>query len=227
LEIGCGQGDFTVPLAHPDTSSPSIPRDYGTSPLGDAQDHIKVSPAGPPSTFTRIGPSNTPRMPIHFDHIILTQSVWYLLDPTALSDIFQAAVGRTRSILIAEFAMSTSRPEGMPHVLTALAINALESFGDHSSCRNLRCGLTPKQIVQSAEKAGWTLRAGTETKMTTPGENRDRWCETYMLLKRPQFEEYGEGVLTEKTKCVLFGMRDAAQACVDRLGGGRDSEFGS
>jgi predicted methyltransferase len=52
LEIGCGQGDFTVPLAdavgptgHVIATDP-MPPDYGTPPLALAQEHGKKSPVG-------------------------------------------------------------------------------------------------------------------------------------------------------------------------------------
>ncbi|KAK0634142.1 S-adenosyl-L-methionine-dependent methyltransferase [Immersiella caudata] len=229
LEIGCGQGDFTIPLAdavgptgHVIATDP-MPPDYGTPPLALAQEHVKKSPVGKQITFVQTdGQEYLESTSQVFDYVIIAHTAWYFSSPSILPGILAAAVGKAKGVLIAEFSLSASRPGGKPHVLTALATNALESFRDETSWRNLRCALSPTQMIAAAKEAGWILKSEEKRILTPPGE-RYGWRETVMILKRPNFvddvEKLGE---SDKTKKMLLGMRDALQASVDALDGGMD-----
>ncbi|KAK1753690.1 putative sam-dependent methyltransferase [Echria macrotheca] len=232
LEIGCGQGDFTVPVA--DAVGPTgrvvaldpMPGDYGTPPLAKAQAHIKQSPVGEQIEFVQAeGSKYLESTSESFDFVIIAHTAWYFSEPSVLSGILSAAAapGRTKALLIAEFALTASRPGGAPPVLTALATNALESFRDAASWRNVRCALSPAQITAAAEKEGWTLK-GEDKGILTPPDEKYGWRETVMILKRPNFVDDVMALdESDKTKKMLLGMRDALAASVEKLEGGMDA----
>ncbi|KAK0654823.1 S-adenosyl-L-methionine-dependent methyltransferase [Cercophora newfieldiana] len=229
LEIGCGQGDFTIPLA--DAVGPTgrvvaidpMPGDYGTPPLAQAQAHVKASPVGPQIEFLQAEGSEFLKSTTEtFDFVIIAHTAWYFSDPSVLSAILSAAAapGKTKTLLIAEFALTASRPGGNPPILTALATNALESFRDETSWRNLRCALSPAQITAAAEKEGWRLK-GEEKGILTPPNEKYGWRETVMILKRQNFvDDVNALEENDKVKKMLLGMRDALAASVERLEGG-------
>ncbi|KAK1761519.1 hypothetical protein QBC47DRAFT_409529 [Echria macrotheca] len=224
--IGCGQGDFTVPLAdavgpsgHVIAIDPADP-EYGTPPLSAAQAHVKNSPVGPQIDFIQAtGREYLEATTECFDYVILAHSIWYFADPSFLHEILQSAVGKAKTVLIAEFGLTASRSGGEPHILTALATNALESFRDASSWRNLRCALSPAQVVAAAATAGWALESEKNNILTPPGEKYG-WRETTMILKRPNYVDDVEALdESEKVKSMLLGMRDALAASVEKAGG--------
>ncbi|KAK3391031.1 hypothetical protein B0H63DRAFT_539595 [Podospora didyma] len=183
----------TFLLNLPPYSDPNAP-EYGTPPLAAAQAHIKKSPVGPQIDFVRAtGPeclgSSTTTIE-SFDFAILTHYIWYFSDSTVLHETL--------------FALVASRASGVPHVLTALATNALESFRDANSMRNLRCCLSPPQIIAAAADAGWGLR-DEEKAILTPAGERYGWRETTMLLKKQNYEADVEALKEiEKAKSMLL-----------------------
>jgi SAM-dependent methyltransferase len=229
LEIGCGQGDFTVAVADavgPTGSvvalDPMDPRG-GTPPLGEAQAHISASPVGAWVTFVRSSGIEYLRSAEQaaFDYVVLCHSVWYMAEPGELSEILAAAAGKTRAVLIAEFAFSASSLAAVPGLLAALATIALEAFRDNSSWRNLRCGLSPRQITAAAERAGWSLQS--QGRLQTPPKERYSAREATMVLDRPFFASDVEKLeASDKAKTMLYAIRDALAASVDNLDGGMD-----
>ncbi len=228
LEIGAGQGDFTVPVA--DAVGPSghvvavdpIEPDKGTPPIGRAQAHVKASPVGAQIDFVRTdGASYLKETTEKFDYIIFPHTVWYFSKPAVLKEIISLAVGKASTVLIAEFAIAPCRPEAVPHLLTVLATNALESFRDETSWRNQRCGLTPKQIISEVVGAGWALSE--QKVVVTPDEYKYGWREATMILNRPYYvDDVKELDVNEKTKSMLFGMREALAASMEMLPGGME-----
>lgn len=123
------------------------------------------------------------------------------------------AKGRVGGALIAEYSMSTSIPEAVPHVLAALAANAIESFRGEDSSRNIRSALAPAQIQQAAEDVGWTLAT---QKLITPGAKQlDAFREVYMIINGSAFtSDVDAAAADEKVKAMLRGMQHAVAASV-------------
>ncbi|KAL6808389.1 putative MFS multidrug transporter [Trichoderma camerunense] len=126
-----------------------------------------------------------------------------------------------RSVLIAEFSFSTSIPAAFPHVLAAQYNSTVEALlGDREEW-NIRSPLTPSQMTQAGERAGFRLDSH---KTMTPGEkNREGSLEVRMLLKAKEFED--ERQLVEqrhgpRIALMLNGLKDAVAESVERLGGG-------
>jgi len=228
LDIGCGQGDFTVVAA--DAVGPSGrvvgldpgPPDYGMPPIGEAQAHLKASPVGHQIEFVRDDALHFLETTEEtFDFIVLSHAVWYFPGPDTLRKLASYAAHKCTTILINEFAIGPCRLEALPHLLTALAINALESQLD-GSFRNQHCGLTPGQITTIMTEAGWETRD--ERIVTTPDEYNYAWREATMVLNRSYYvDDVDKLEVNEKTKSMLLGMKDAVAATVEMLPGGFDS----
>ncbi|KAL6786332.1 putative MFS multidrug transporter [Trichoderma sp. SZMC 28012] len=127
----------------------------------------------------------------------------------------------TRSVLIAEFSFSTSIPAAFPHVLAAQYNSTVEALlGDREEW-NIRSPLTPSQMTQAGERAGFRLASH---KTMTPSEkNREGSREVRMLLKAKEFED--ERQLVEqrhgpRIALMLNGLKDAIAESVERLGDG-------
>ncbi|KAK5658071.1 hypothetical protein OQA88_2627 [Cercophora sp. LCS_1] len=227
LEIGCGQGDFTVPAAdavgptgHITAVDPADPA-LGAPPIGAAQAHVKASPVGHQITFVHADGLGHLRDPTTgpWDYVVLSHSVWYLPDATIVQDIMSAARTKTKNLLIAEFSLASSRAEGKPAVLAALTANALESFLDGSSLQAVHNAVSPRRMVELAREVGW--RVGEERTLRTPDGERYAWRETAQILKTPIWEDRVRGLeQSDKVKEMLFGMRDALRAAVEGLEGG-------
>jgi len=184
LEIGCGQGYFVVPLA--DAVGPTgrvvgidpLGADVGTPPLGVSWEHIRKSPVGAQVEFVDAeGISYLQQTQDMFDFIILGHSVWYFADCNKLSEMMSHAKRQTRArFLIAEYHLAASCMEAVPHILTALCLNTLESLrGNADTLRNIRCALSPEQMVAAADSSGWVLEKSQS--IIPPAGQRDGWRE--------------------------------------------------
>jgi hypothetical protein len=119
-----------------------------------------------------------------FDFVVLAHSVWYLPEPSSLAEIFELTRRHDRAptVLLAEYGSVTSLPAAVPHVLAAVAVNALESFMDPSSSfRNMKFTGTPRQMTDAAAKTGWAVRKSDF--LVPEPEERDGWWEVVMILQ--------------------------------------------
>ncbi|KAK4107280.1 S-adenosyl-L-methionine-dependent methyltransferase [Canariomyces notabilis] len=234
LEIGPGQGDLTVVLADAVGRTGRVvavdnaPLHWGTPDYASAQAHVRVSPVGHQITFVQADPiaylsggagGQT------FDFIVFGYSIWYFSSPDILKRTLQAACQHVRSVLIAEYSLSASHLAQVPHVLTALAANALESFRGEESKRNIRCALSPRQITSFAADAGWALA---KEEIATPlVRQADARNEAEMVLNpRRLFRKDLDEVVSRtdlKIGIMLRTMLDAVAASVGNLEGGVDS----
>lgn len=157
--------------------------------------------------------------------MILCHCIWYFSKPDIAEVIFSKArsVGTIPPVLlIAEYGLSASVPEALPHVFAALALNALESFRGEESQRNIRCALSISQITSAAELAGWRLVK--EDTVIPVARQRDGWREVTMLVKGKSFARHvGDLGVDSKVKSMLLGLKDAVVSSVTRLKGGLDS----
>ncbi|KAJ0161666.1 hypothetical protein CTA2_5835 [Colletotrichum tanaceti] len=224
LEIGPGQGDLTVVLA--DAVGPQglvvgvdpAPLDEGTPTYRSARAHVLASAVGGQIEFVPAYPvaylTAAAARGAKFDFVVLGHCIWYFSHPTMLPDMLaQVRHMGTGAVLIAEYSLSTTHSNAFPHLLAALAVNALESFRDETSKRNIRCVMTPLQIITIAEQQGFVL---VKEDVVVPAEaQRDGWREVLMALKGKSFARHVEEVdVDSKVKTMLLGMRDALAASV-------------
>ncbi|KAL2206786.1 S-adenosyl-L-methionine-dependent methyltransferase [Sarocladium strictum] len=230
LEIGCGQGDFTVVLADAVGSDGLVvsidpsPLDWGTPPIVDAQAHLGVSPIGSRIQFLNVDPAtyltNRESTSPPFDFIVFGYCIWFFDRPNVLPDLLAAARPHARSVLISEFSFSTSLLEAVPHVLVAEYNAVFEAVAaDSRSIWNVRYPLSPPQMQRAVEDAGWAMHS--QQVVTPAKELLNGWREVGMLLREGRYRrELDEAQIEVGIKTVLLGMRHAVEAAVGRLDGG-------
>ncbi|GAW18399.1 hypothetical protein ANO14919_078740 [Xylariales sp. No.14919] len=210
LEIGPGQGDFTVILA--DAVGPTgqvvavdpAPLDWGTPDLASAQAHTLASPLGSRINFVQAEPAvfleNNEET---FDFVVFGYCIWFFAEPSVLPTMLSRARNRAHRLLVAEYSLSASAFAGVPHVLAAMTSNVIET------------------IIEAAKKAGWSLHKQ-ETLIPEP-KQIEGMREVRMLIKsqnvRKELETLMESLDTQK-KTMLLGMLSAVDMSVQRVEGG-------
>ncbi|WP_188455441.1 class I SAM-dependent methyltransferase [Virgibacillus oceani] len=166
LEIGCGQGDTTVVLAHFAGEEGLVhgidigPSDYGSPiTLGESADYImkstlgkqiqmefEVDPLSPEVDF----PEN------FFDCIILSHCSWYFKSFEELQEVLQKVKKWGKRLCFAEWDTAIQSIEQYPHLLAILIQAQYESFKQNSDS-NVRTLLTRDDCRLAAENAGWNI----------------------------------------------------------------------
>ena len=241
LELGCGQGDCTIPLAdavgetgHVDAVDPGAP-DYGSPwTLSQAQTHLKSTSLGPriafflstdPLGFLSSLPPDAPP----YDYIVLAHCIWYFESPSVLASLVSACIPRTKYLCVAEWSLQASLPASQPHVLTALLLASLEAKRKVATSVNIRSIISPKQItstILNAKSSGSTtlqtkarFELETEqTSITNEGMLDGYWEVSYNLRTRDKvlgrLEQEG---VPEKELGAMSAMFDAVGASVELL----------
>ncbi|KAK1770491.1 hypothetical protein QBC33DRAFT_528211 [Phialemonium atrogriseum] len=151
----------------------------GTPLIEEAQAFSVASPLGDRIGFVRAGPldflSSAIEVAIQgFDFIVFYHCSGYFNRPNYVTRLLKLARSRVCTGLIAEYSLSTSLRAAVPHVLSALVNNTLESLQSEASMRNIRSAQTPPQIIRAAEGAGW---AGEDTGDRHTGTQTARWAQ--------------------------------------------------
>lgn len=167
LEIGCGQGDMTVPLAHFARHVIAVdpaPLDYGSPfTLGQAQAQISNSPqVGKKIQWVQRDPIEYMRAAQEFqpDFIVLAHSIFYLESEQYFENLLRALAelsrkrndGKRTRILIAEWGMEASNPAAEAHVFAARA-QATNPLTDG----NVRTVIVPTRIRGVARDIGCNI----------------------------------------------------------------------
>jgi SAM-dependent methyltransferase len=232
LELGCGQGDTTIALAHAvgptghiDAVDPGSP-DYGTPPLKDAQAYILSSPIGDRITFhraTATAYAETYTGPA-YDYIVLAHSIWYFENPSIFPSLISAlaphlSAEKNTKLCLAEWSLRSSSLDSIPHVWTALLRSLLEAKRPAPSSANIRAVLSPSQL-KSITTSNSELRLLREKTGETEQLMMDGYWEVdYTLRKREihvkRLVDQGVG---EAERVQVEAYFDALQGAVDDLG---------
>ncbi|WYZ37544.1 hypothetical protein EsH8_II_001050 [Colletotrichum jinshuiense] len=242
LDIGCGQGDSALVLAHavsPDdggaaaavddagpghvTALDPAPGDYGSPyTLAQAQAHILSSRYGGRIAFHQSdAPAYLAAHPsAEFDTATLCHSLWYFPSRAAVAALFAAlhGSGRVRRLCFAEYSLRARRPSQAPHRAAVEAqrrFHALrEDRGFTLHQANVRGALDPEDMVGLAEEAGWKLRErGTAE---TPGMLDGQW-EVGTVVDPSWAEEVVGEKLGREAEDELLGYVASIKAAVDEL----------
>lgn len=232
LELGCGQGDCTTVLASAVGEQGQViavdpaKLDYGSPyTLGQAQDHISQGPLGKQITWVQQSPldylSSLPAPASAnktFDATILAHCLWYFPSPSLVLDTFRAVKQHSKRLLLAEWSLVATHPSAQPHVLAALTQAALECRKP-TSTSNVRTVLSPKRLTELAVAAGWTLDSETWVQ-STEGLLDGQW-EVSACLSSSFEREIEEKVNDERERGVVLALRDACEASLEGVQGGR------
>lgn len=166
LEIGCGQGDMTVALAHAVGSQGKVialdpaPLDYGSpTTLGEAQAFISSSKIGGVIEWVQRDPieyfDDGDREGLGVEFIVLAHALFYMPSEgytlSLLRKCREVACSGTK-LLLAEWGMRASNAAAEAHVL---GVKAQMTFPLPDA--NIRTVLEPQRIKENAQKAGWRL----------------------------------------------------------------------
>ena len=229
LEIGCGQGDCTIVLAdavgpdgHVDAVDPGA-GDYGSPfTLSEAQAHILASPLGPRISFhTTINPIDF--LGTHgkqkYDFIILSHCIYYFASPAVLPILLSAFKPHCHpgtKLCVAEWSLSSQfgGQSAVPHVLTALLLTLLEGKRKAESSGNIRTVLSPHQIKQVAEAAGFKIE-NDESIRSHHGLLDGHWEVSDLLRRREtEVERMEHEGLAEAEVVAMEAGYDAVEAAV-------------
>ncbi|KAF9878554.1 putative SAM dependent methyltransferase [Colletotrichum karsti] len=240
LDIGCGQGDSALVLAHavggggggpPTGPGPAghvtaldpAPGDYGSPfTLAQAQSHILSSEYGSRITFHQAdGPSYLASHPAEeFDAATLCHSLWYFPSREAVAGLFKAlhSSGRVKRLCFAEYSLKASSPAQVPHELAVEAqkrFHALrEDRGFTLEQSNVRGALSPEELIRVAEGEGWKLfDKGT---VDTPGMLDGQW-EVGAVLDPAWKEEVLGEKLGKEAEEELLGYVDRIEKAVEEV----------
>lgn len=198
----------------------------GTPDYASSQAHVVASAVGHQVSFVQADPIEYMSGGAggqDFDFIVFGYCLWYFSSPEMLAKMLQEARQHVQSVLVAEYSFSASLPAQIPHLLVALADNALESFRGEESKRNIRCAVSPRQITRLIADAGWVLA---REEIATPGPKQvEGKREVRMVVKPRLFGADLDDVVSRvdsKIGNMLQTMVDVVRASVDNLEGGVD-----
>jgi hypothetical protein len=183
---------------------------------------MKDGPLGARMTFVQANPleylsnSSDAASRATYDTAILCQSSWYFSSPAELRDTLRTLARVAKRVCIAEFALASSSPRAVPHVLAALTQGALE-VRKRVSESNIRTLLSPMQIADLASEAGLRLVEGSARTLATPeGMHDGRWEVGAVLA--PDFEkEVKREVTVEKEQVLVLAMLNAVREAKEAL----------
>ncbi|KAH0603175.1 uncharacterized protein H6S33_008179 [Morchella sextelata] len=211
LELGCGQGETTLVLAHlvgPTghvTGVDPARLDYGHPiTVSAARAHILSSALGGRIAFHATDPhAYLEALPAGqgFDFVILSHSLWYFSSKTAVLESLVALRPYAPRLLVAEYSFEGRLGEQRPHVLAArcqaVFYDAKTAEQRAATEPNVRAAPAPAEVKEMAGRAGWGVvrREG----MVTPGEDvKDGQWEVSWVCFYKQFWDEVEGVLGGK-----------------------------
>ncbi|PPQ93055.1 hypothetical protein CVT25_011931 [Psilocybe cyanescens] len=228
LELGCGQGDCTVAIAHAvgkngyvDAVDPAPPGYGSPYTVGEAHEHLSTTDLGPRINWIQADPlqvlpstSTSPK----YDIAILAHCLWYFSSVSVIHETFRRLDTHCKQIYVAEWALSSSHPAAEPHVLSALTQASLECRKPESQS-NVRTVVSPAAIKKLAEEAGLKfVREG----YISPKEGLldGRW-EVGSVASAGFVKEVEDIVKDERERSVIFALRDSMLRSLECVEGGR------
>ncbi|EFV76820.1 hypothetical protein HMPREF1013_03008 [Bacillus sp. 2_A_57_CT2] len=166
LEIGCGQGDTTAVLAayagekgfvHGiDSASP----EYGSPvSLGESAEYLNQSKVGKQIKIDfnlDILAENVEFQENFYDYIVFSHCSWYMKSSAELLRILEKVKKWGKQLCFAEWNTDINTIEQYPHLLSILIQAQYEAFKQESDS-NVRTLLTPGDLRDIAEQAGWRI----------------------------------------------------------------------
>lgn len=154
---------------------------------------------------------------------MLAHCLWYFPSPSLILSTFRAIRQHSKRLLLAEWSLVATHPSAQPHVLAALTQAALECRKPKSGS-NVRTVLGPKRLTKLALAAGWQLESET---LVQSGEGLlDGQWEVSACLSSSFEREVEEQVSDERERGVVLALRDACEASLESVPGGRKAVSG-
>lgn len=231
LEIGCGQGDCTVVLAHfvgsnghVDAIDPA-PLDYGSpETLGQAQERIKRTDIGDRIAFHQAHPLDflSKVEDGAYDAVVMCHCLWYFSSKEEVRETFGVLKGKAKRLCVAEWGLQSREASAQPHILTALARATCEAHIPHSD-HNIRTMISPATIKALSAEAGRALE--TEKIITPePGLQDGTWESSMLLHTNVENESTfmrraGKQISSSRIQILLDSMLESVKVAVNNVGG--------
>ncbi|MFE7353820.1 methyltransferase domain-containing protein [Streptomyces sp. NPDC057543] len=165
LELGCGQGDMTSVLAEAvgpkgrvvavDVAEPS----YGAPvTLGESAARLTAGPLGPRIDFrfgTNVLDPSVDFPEGAFDHVVLAHCSWYFASLGQLRDTLARVRPWARRLWFAEWDLTPTSGDQLPHLLAVLIQGQIEAAGSHGE-GNVRTPFSREGLLRLLPEAGWT-----------------------------------------------------------------------
>ncbi|KAF8591309.1 S-adenosyl-L-methionine-dependent methyltransferase [Ramaria rubella] len=215
LELGCGQGDCTTvlshvvgPNGHVTAVDPGPIETYGSPyTLAQSQNHISTGRLG--SRITWIEADPIAFLDSHpedkYDYAVLTHCIWYFASPTTLENTLRALSPHTNRIAIAEWALLSSSPNAIPHILAAFA--KADLHWRQPGQGNIRTLLSPEAIKTAGAKCGLTVEK--ERLIIPAPELQDARWEVSEVVSPHFLDNIDKAVASDRERCVLHALRDS------------------
>ena len=149
---------------------------------------------------------------------MLAHCLWYFSSPSLILSTFRALKQHSKRLLLAEWSLVATHPSAQSHVLAALAQAALECRKP-KSVSNIRTVQGPKRLTELALAAGWQLES--ETRVQGGEGLLDGQWEVSACLSSSFEREVEEQVSDERERSVVLALRDACEASLEGVQGGR------
>jgi SAM-dependent methyltransferase len=231
LDIGCGQGDSVVVLAHVVgpaghvTGIDPAPPDYGSpTTLGESQAYVAASELGSRIDFARadapaflaaeVEGRKRERM---LDVATMCHSLWYFSTKQKVSGLFFAlAEAKIKRVCFAEYTGTARTPNQLPHELAArVQVLSHRLKKAEGSTANVREALEPAELVALAKQAGWKVKRQGIT------EAADGMLDGVWEVQAATDPEFLESVLAEKLdkeqEDEIVGIVKRIKGLVDEL----------
>jgi SAM-dependent methyltransferase len=166
LEVGCGQGDMTAVLA--DAVGPGghvlgvdiASHGYGAPvTLGESAAHLGQTPLGERIEFRFEFDLLDPAVSFPagaFDAVVLSQCSWYFASLGQLRQILTRVRRWARRLCFAEWDLTPSAAEQLPHLLAVLIQGQIEAGGSHGD-GNVRTPFSRQALLAILAETGWRV----------------------------------------------------------------------
>ena len=149
---------------------------------------------------------------------MLAHCLWYFSSPSLILSTFRALKQHSKRLLLAEWSLVATHPSARSHVLAALAQAALECRKT-KSVSNVRTVQGPKRLTELALAAGWQLKS--ESRVQGGERLLDGQWEVSACLSSSFEREVEEQVSDERERGLVLALRDACEASLEGVQGGR------
>lgn len=225
MDLGCGQGDQTGVLAAVLSNNPERYKEskvWGVDPavpgygspytIQQAQEELLKDITISNHLSFQLGKTGPEMLKERsFDTVLLSHSSWYFPSTQVLTASFKSIrEAGVKHLLLAEWAMTASHPNALPHLLSVLLQGQSPVEGG-----NVQTALSPEQMKKVAADSGWKVKR--ELTFLPAEKLQDGGWEVYMAREAAheaaKADAGGDEVkakLLQSVQATRYAMEEAA-----------------
>ncbi len=218
LEVGCGQGDCTVVLAHAVGGRGKVvaadvaPPTYGAPvSLGETHRHLLSSGVGKQIEFHTCANLLDPIWEFpddYFDLAVFAHCSWYMASPHDLKNLFSRVRTWSKRLGYAEWHPAPQNLSQIPHLIAILSQAHIRSYWPDHGIGNVQSLVTPDQARSMAQAARWAVVDEQVTDSSRDMEDGESW---EIDNARHQFDEIVDSkaqLISERARELFASERD-------------------